>query len=222
VQDRPHGCPQGLVNEAERRARRQAAEAIEGLRHARLAAGIRQAAVARALGVSRQLISTWELGRLHPDLIQLARWGAIPGRDVRLSVYAAGSPLRDAAHISLIARARTTITGPWTWHTEVPVTAEALDRRAFDVVLTGNGVRVGLELITRFVDAQAQIRQANVKLEAGGLDRIILALADTARNRETVRAAAPYVTDSYPRDSRTVLAALRAGQPPSANGLIFA
>jgi hypothetical protein len=97
-----------------------------------------------------------------------------------------------------------------------------LDRRAFDVVLTGNGVQVGLELITRFVDAQAQIRQANLKREAGGLDRMILVLADTARNRDAVREAAAYVTDSYALEGRSVLTALRAGQLPAANGLIFA
>jgi transcriptional regulator with XRE-family HTH domain len=211
-----------LVHEAEQRARRHVDDAIEALRHARLAAGIRQAAVARALGVSRQLISLWELGYLRPDMVQLAQWGAVVGRDVKLMVYAAGSPLRDAAHISLLARTRTTITGPWKWRTEVPVTAEALDRRAFDVVLTGNGVQVGLELITRFVDAQAQIRQANLKREAGGLDRMILVLADTARNRDAVREAAAYVTDSYALEGRSVLTALRAGQLPAANGLIFA
>jgi transcriptional regulator with XRE-family HTH domain len=210
-----------LVREAERQARRQVDDAIRELRNARLAAGLRQSVVAKALGISRQLLSTWELGRVLPDPLQFARWGAVVGRDVRLAVYSAGSALRDSAHVDLLTRARGAIAGPWTWRTEVPVSTEPLDRRAIDVVLTAAGMRIGLELVTRLIDAQALIRQANLKLEAGRLAHMILVLSDTAHNREAVRAAGAYLKDSYPLESRAVLAALRAGQLTAASGAIF-
>jgi len=209
------------VDESGRRARRQVDEAIRDLRHARIAAGIRQLVVANALGVSRPLVSMWERAILIPDAIQFARWGAAVGRDVRLTVYAAGSPLRDEGHLRLFSRARARITGPWSWRTEVRVSANPLDRRAIDVVLVLGPTRIGLELVTRLIDAQAQIRAANLKQEAAGIDRMILVLADTAHNREAVRAAAAYLGSSFPLGARAVLAGLRAGQPPLANGLIF-
>jgi DNA-binding XRE family transcriptional regulator len=210
-----------LIDEAGRRARRQLDDAIRELRSARIAAGIRQQAVATALGVSRPLVSLWERGIIVPDQIQLARWGAAVGRDVRLAVYVAGSPLRDAGHLRLFSRARAGLTGPWSWRTEVRVSSDPLDRRAIDVVLVRGRIRIGFELITRLIDAQAQVRQANLKQEASGVDRMILVLADTAHNREAVRAAAPYLESSFRLRGRPVLAALRAGQIPAANGLVL-
>lgn len=209
------------VDEAGRRARRQVDDAARALREARLAAGLRQLAVARALGVAHQLISMWERGVLLPDPIQFARWGAAVGRDVTLRVHVAGSPLRDVGHIRLLARARKLIGDAWVWRTEVPVSADPLDRRAFDAVLVRGQVRIGLELITRLVDAQGQIRQALLKVESGGLDCMILVLADTRHNRDAVREAAPYLGPSFPGSGRVLLAALRAGELPAANGIVF-
>ena len=175
------------VDEADRRARRQLDETLQDLRDARLTAGLRQVDVARPLHVAHQLISMWERGLLVPDPIQLARWSAVVGRDVTVRAFAGGSPLRDAGHLRLLARAKVAVGGPWTWRGEVAVTSDALDRRAFDAVLSHDDARIGLELITRLTDAQSQARQAALKLEAGDLDRMVLVLADTRHNREAWR-----------------------------------
>lgn len=209
------------VNEAGRRAHRQLEEVVETLRAARRAAGLSQASIASALGNSHQLVSRWERGQQVPDPIQLARWGAVVGRDVPIRAFPAGSPLRDAGQLRLIARARAAIGERWRWRAEVPVSIDPRDRRAFDVVLTAAAGSIGLEAITRLTDAQAQIRAAILKQETAKLDRILLVLADTRHNRAAFVDAAPSLDGAFPTSPRDVQLALRTGRLPAANGVVF-
>ena len=209
------------VDEAGRRARRQLEEVLGTLRAARHAAGLSQVAVGSSLGNSHQLVSEWERGQQVPDPIQLARWGAVVGLDVTIRAFSTGSPLRDAGHLRLIARARALIGGRWTWRTEVPVSTDPRDRRALDVVIAGPAGSIGLEAITRLTDAQAQIRIAILKQQAARLDRLLLVLADTRHNRTAVVDAAPSLGGAFPASPREVLAALRTGRLPPANGIIL-
>jgi transcriptional regulator with XRE-family HTH domain len=207
------------LDEAARRAVRQLAELTADLRAARLAAGLSQRAVARALGCSRQLVTAWESHELEPTPTQLARWGAVLGFDVPFRTYPSGSPLRDAGQLRLLARFRATIGDAWNWRTEVPVTANALERRAFDAVLDRHPLRVGCEAIVHLTDAQAQIRSAILKQEAAQLDRMVLVLADTRNNRAALVDGAPTLLPAFPLASRTVLRELRAGRLPASNGI---
>ena len=209
-------------DQAALRAQRQLDDLVADFRAARAAAGLRQSAVAAKLGYSRQLIALWERGTVVPGLIQLARWGAVVGLDVPLRAFPAGGPLRDVGQLRLLARARILIGDNWGWRTEVPVSNDPRDRRALDVVLTGAAGSIGLEAITRLTDAQAQIRAALLKQKAAQLDRILLVLADTRHNRAAVVDATPSLDGAFPASPREVLAALRTGQLPAANGLSFA
>jgi transcriptional regulator with XRE-family HTH domain len=209
------------IHEAGRRARRQLDELLRNLRSARHAAGLSQVAVATALGKSRQLVSEWERGGEIPDPIQLARWGAIVGLDVPIRAHPAGSPLRDAAQLKLLARARAAINGQWQWHTEVPVSRDPADRRAIDAVLHGTAGRIGLEAISRLTDAQAQIRAAALKQQAAQLDRMVLVMPDTRHNRAAVADASPSLSGAFPASPGEVGRALRAGQLPPSNGILF-
>jgi hypothetical protein len=157
-----------------------------------------------------------------PDPVRLAAWGAVVGFDVSLRAYPAGSPMRDAAQLRLIQRARASIGQGWTWRTEVPVTADPSDRRAFDAVLSNAAGRIGLEAITRLTDAQAQIRAVILKQEAARLDRMVLVLAYTRHNRAALIDAAPTLLPAFPIGVRQTMRALRAGHLPSANGVILA
>jgi 4-hydroxy-L-threonine phosphate dehydrogenase PdxA len=114
------------------------------------------------------------------------------------------------------------IGGHWMWRTEVPVSTDPRDRRALDIVLAGDAGSIGLEALTRLTDAQAQIRAAILKQEAARLDRILLVLADTRHNRAAVVDAAPSLGGAFPALPREVLRALRTGQLPAANGVLFA
>ena len=211
-----------LVEETARRAQRQLTDIVRDLRIARENACLSQGSVADAIRVSHQLISVWERGLVIPDSIQLARWGAVVGLDVVVRAYPGGSPLRDAAQLKLIRRLRQSVGEGWTWRTEVPVSGDQLDRRAFDVVLNRGEIRVGVEAISRLVDAQSQVRTISLKQETAGLECVIIVLADTRHNRAALRDAEPTLRPAFPLDSRAVLGALRAGEMPPANGVVLA
>jgi len=200
---------------------RQLDEAIRNLVDARSQGGLSQEAVAARIGVTRQLISLWERGHVHPNPIQLARWAAVVGLDVTIRASPAGSPLRDAGQLKTLGRARRLIGEQWSWRTEVPVSTEPLDRRAVDAGIRRGAVRIGLEVITRLSDAQAQVRAATLKQEAAGLDRMILILADTQHNRAAVRAAANTFLPAFPVSARGSLLDLRAGRLPRADAVVF-
>jgi transcriptional regulator with XRE-family HTH domain len=213
------GARRNQVDEAARRAERQLADVISDLRAARVSAGLSQGVVSHALRCSRQLIGAWEAGEVEPTAIQLARWGAVLGFDVPLRTFPAGSPLRDAGQLRLLARFQAAVGEAWTWATEAPVTVDPLDRRAFDAVLTRRPFRVGCEAIVRLTDAQAQVRMALLKQEASGVDRLVLVLAETRHNRIALRDGAASIKPAFPLGSREVLRGLRAGRLPTANGI---
>jgi hypothetical protein len=82
-------------------------------------------------------------------------------------------------------------------------------------------IRIGLEVITRLTDAQAQARACLLKQEAANLDRLVLVLAETRLNRAALASALPSLRPSFPLAPRVVLASLRAGGPPAANGIFL-
>lgn len=209
------------VREAVHRARHQQTELVRDLRSARLVSGLSQRRVAAAIGVSHELVSQWEQGAGTPTLMRAAAWGAVVGLDVSLRAFPGGRALRDAGQLRALARARERIGELWAWHTEVPVTADPRDRRAIDAVLRRDGVRIGLEVITRLVDAQAQVRAAALKQQAAGIDRMLLVLANTRHNRAAVASAAASLAPAFPISTRGALAALRAGVAPDQNAVLL-
>ncbi len=209
------------VTEAEHRARQQLDALITDLRAARLAAGVSQARVARAIGRSRPRLSAWERRHARPGILDLARWAAAVGLELSVRAYPGGSPVRDAGQLRALARARPIIGPAWRWRTEVPVSADPRDRRAFDAVISNASGDVAVEIITRLTDAQAQVRAARLKLEAARLDRMILVLPDTRHNRGALAAAVPTLQPSFPLASRDLLREVRNGRRPPANGVLL-
>lgn len=217
------GTRRNPVDEAARHADRQLRAARDDLRNARLAAGLSQRSVGRAVGRSRQEIGAIERGELVDiGLVQLARLAAAVGLDVPIRTFAGGSPLRDAAQLSLLERFRVAIGPSLPWRTEVPVSRDPLDRRAFDAVLALGRTSVGVEAITRLTDLQAQIRAITLKQATAGFASVVLVLADTRHNRRAVHDGETTLGAAFPLPPRIVLAALRAGTPPSGNGYVLA
>lgn len=208
------------IVEAERAGRRQLADLIRELRLQRIVGGYSQRTVADAIGCSRQLLADWERGVIVPGVLSLMRWGAAVGLEVQLRAFAVGSKLRDSGQLRLLDRARRAI-GNWTWRTEVPASSDPSDRRAIDAVLSGPAGRIGVEAITRFSDAQAHVRAAVLKQQSASLDRFILLLADSRHNRQAVRDAGPTLLPAFPLSGRQLLADLRAGRLPAANGVLL-
>ena len=61
------------------------------------------------------------------------------------------------------------------------------DRRAWDAVIGIARVRIGVEAETRARDEQELERRLSLKRRDGGVDHVILLLADTRSNRLFVR-----------------------------------
>lgn len=209
------------VEEASRRAQRQLDDVLRDLVTARHNAGLSQATVARAIGVSRPLVAGWERNAIVPRLEQLARWAAVLGLDVSLRTFPAGPPLRDAGQVRLLDRFGRLIGDAWTLIPEAPVSVDPSDRRAFDLLLRRPGRRVAVEAIGRLADHQGQLRPIRLKQQAAGDARLVVLLADSRHNRHAVRAAADMLATSFPCSPRAALASLRAGEEPRADTLLL-
>jgi len=210
-----------LVAEAGRRAVLQLESVVRDLRSARFNAGLSQSAVASAIGVSRPLLAAWEAGRIRPTVVHLGQWSAVVGLDLTIRAYPGGPALRDAGQLRILGRLRIAIGDGWTWRTEVPISADPRDMRAFDAVLARGNRRVAVEAIGRLVDAQGQVRPIMLKQEASGIERVMLVLADSRHNRAALTGARPTVEPAFPASARHALAALRAGELPNANAVVM-
>lgn len=209
------------LDEATILGRRLQAALGSELRSARLARGLRQIDVARAISVSDAQVSRTEHGLLPKlGVSDLARHGAVVGLRLNARFFPTGGGLRDEAQLSLLRRLRARISNRWSWRLEAPLD-RAGDLRAFDAVLTNGGATVAVEAITRLHDVQAQLRAITVKQRDGGIGSLVLLLAATHANRRSLASAADLLTTTFPFGSKATLAALEAGEAPTANGLVL-
>jgi transcriptional regulator with XRE-family HTH domain len=206
-----------VVDRATQRAHRTIRDLGTELLEARQAAGVTQRDVGAAAHVSASTVSRVERG-LVPDVsvLLVARLFGVVGLDLGARAYPAGPPLRDAAHLALLARLRAILHPGLRWQTEVPVTGR--DLRTWDATLS-TGVRTaGVEAETRVRDMQALDRRVQLKRQDAEIDVVILVLSDTHWNRRVVREHAPAL-GNYPLRTRDVVAALRHGLVPEASGI---
>ena len=158
-------------------------------------------------------------GRRRASVVELAAIGATVGRDFRLQAYPAGDPIRDAGQQRLLARFRARLHPGLVMPTEVPLPIQG-DMRAWDAVIRGVDWRRPAEAETVLDDIQALERRLALKIRDGGVDGVILVIADTRRNRQAL-AAAPGSFPAFDRNARRVLSALAAGRDPVGSSLIL-
>lgn len=190
------------------------------LRDARLAAGLSQARIGSASGLSQQTISRYELGQHpYPDLLQAARVATVLGLELRVQTYPTGGQLRDAAHFRLINRFLARVPPTISHRLEAPV--QRGDLRAWDVLLSVDGTQFGVIAETRIRDLQALLRREHRKQLDGGVDRLILLVAETRHNRETLASTGSLMQAEFPLRTRAVMAAFRSGRAPAGNGIVL-
>jgi transcriptional regulator with XRE-family HTH domain len=194
---------------------------------ARLNAGLSQEAVASAAGLSRPQYGRIERGRSpHVSIRAVARLGAVLGLEASLKFYPVGDPVRDAAHLALLGRLQGRCHPSLSWRTEVPLPISG-DRRAWDAMIgrlaspSGGLKSSGVEAETHPRDVQALDRKLALKERDGGVDRVLLVIADTRHNREFVRAHAATLRVRFPVDQRVALRAIADGRDPGGNALIL-
>ncbi len=188
---------------------------------ARVARGLSQESVGRALGVSAATVSRLEHGGAeNASLRILHRAASIVGLELSARLFPGGQPLRDGAHVSLLERLRARLGAGLAWRTEVPLPAPG-DQRAWDALIRGATFRMGVEAETRPIDAQALDRRLALKQRDGGVDHVCLLLADTRHVRSFVRLYGDQLRASFPVPGRLALAALERGVDPGGGTVIM-
>src|SRR3954454_16871163 len=87
------------VDRGTRSAARLVRDAGEEIRRARIAAGLSQGTIARAMSVSHSTISRLERGAVrNVSVVSLSRAAAVVGLELTVRTYPVASPLRDHAH----------------------------------------------------------------------------------------------------------------------------
>jgi transcriptional regulator with XRE-family HTH domain len=190
------------------------------LRRGRTGAGLSLRAVGSAAKVHH--VRVWRFERGEPTNLRLEDIGAIAavvGLDLSIRAYPAGDAIRDVAHARLLERFRRELHPSLRWHTEVPF-PEPGDLRAWDAVTGRAAWRVGVEAETVIDDSQALDRKLALKRRDGGVELVVLLIADTPRNRRAL-AASPGAFADLPLRTRQMLTCLRAGEQPTDSGVVL-
>jgi transcriptional regulator with XRE-family HTH domain len=191
------------------------------IRVARTDRGLSLRAVALAVGLSATHVSRIERGR-SPEVpvLVLARLLSVVGLELSCRAYPTGHPVRDAAHVALLDRFRRLLHRSLTFVTEVPL-PRAGDLRAWDGLVRGPGWMMAVEAETRPRDRQALDRRIALKLRDGGLDAVVLVLADTRANRALLRTDGAAWTTRYPILGRRAVELLGAGVHPGGSAIVL-
>lgn len=193
----------------------------EELAISRRAAGLSLSEVGRRANVSHHVVARIERGDPGSMSIDaVARIAAVVGLRLSASLHPDGDAVRDRGHLALLERFRSRRGPSVTFRAEVPMPIEG-DRRSADCVIAdgAHGLEAIVEAETRLDDVQALERAIAGKQRDLGISRAILLVADTKHNR-TVIAATPELRRRFPVDTRTCLAALKAGRDPGGDALV--
>jgi transcriptional regulator with XRE-family HTH domain len=192
------------------------------VRQARVAAGLSQDVVAKAIGVSHSKVGRFERGSVRdPSLEFMGAYCAVVGLDLAIRAYPAGDPMRDRAQLALLERLRSRLHPSLRWRTEVPLPIDR-DLRAWDAEIAGRQPqhwRARVEAETRIADGQALERRLTLKFRDDPGGHLVLLISDTRANRATLRSLRAGLKELLPLGTREVLAAFGAGRDPGASGV---
>jgi transcriptional regulator with XRE-family HTH domain len=190
------------------------------VRGARRMAGISQDTLGAAAGLSGSEVGRIERGEAPwLTVVHAARLLSVLGLDLWTGAYPAGPPLRDAGHLRLLASFEARMPSSVRCVREWPI-PNARDRRAVDLFLDGFPLRTGVEAETMLDDIQALQRDINLKRRDAGLERMILLVRDSQRNRHILRST-DALRRMMPLDTRAVMSALSRGHDPGADGIVI-
>ena len=202
-----------------RRATQIRTDIASELRAARLAADVTQSHVARVAGLTQPSISRAETPSAGPVSIEaLAVHSAVLGMQLSVKTYPVGSPVRDAAHLELLARFRLAVYDGFGWHPEALI-GQRGDLRAWDVLLSGP-VRIGVDAETRLRDIQSLQRKTGAKARDSGVDRVVLVVSNSRHNRRVLNEHALALSGTFRLGHMATMDALRAGRDPGDNGIV--
>jgi len=207
------------IYEGDRQLRRAAIRFGEEFRELRLASGLSQAAVARAIGVSRSVVCRMEAGDEKVAGYIRARAAAVLGAEFRFGLYPSGPALiRDAAQASLVERVLALRHPSWRATVEAPVPGPG--RRSTDLRLERSGEIVLMEVETRIRSLETVVREGQEKRAAilaahpGVRAHVVLVVPSTRHHREVARALPETIRAAFPVPSEELSRALRSEVGP--------
>jgi transcriptional regulator with XRE-family HTH domain len=215
-----------IVRNGIRRLRQQAQRNGEHLRALRQRANVSQAAVARAIGVHRSVISRLESGDPSVGLAIRCMAAELLGAEISLTAYTIDSPrIHDRAHARLVERLVRSAHSAWRIQPEAPVLGPV--RRSVDLRLDGETDIVLFEVESRFSRVEEIMRECRAKADAvaatagGRRVHVVLVLPRTRHNRAVVAAARETLRHAFPVESTELLAALTGGGPWPGSGILW-
>jgi len=208
------------IDRGRRDAQRHLREIGIELREARIAAGLSQGRVGRAVGVSHSAISRIEAAAAASvPLARLDHIAAVLGLRIGLRAYPVGQPLRDEAQLALLARLRARLHPTLRWQTETPLPIQG-DLRSWDASIAGPGWVAYVDAETRIRDAQALERRTLLKGRDTGTDRVLLVIADTRSNRAILGSLASPLLGARIAPN-VALSALASGRDPGGSAVLI-
>jgi hypothetical protein len=181
--------------------------------------------VATRAHVSQASVARLEAGDLRLSVLLVGSVFSALGMDISIKAYPAqGVRLRDSGQIVLAEVIRAAAHSTWRVLFEEPIGGPS--GRAADVLLLGTRSGIHIEIESALVDLQAQLRKGQIKRD--GLEQryerklaFVLALGESERNRNAVRATADLIRAALPAPMREVMNSVRTGQPLERDGLIW-
>jgi len=209
------------------RGRRLVADLARELDGARTSSGLTYAELGRAVGLSGDQVARICRGDSpNVSVIRLSTLLATVGMDLTARAFPSGPPIRDAAHVALLARLRAELSSGLAWRLEVPVVPTApfgggpVDRRAWDAVIEGDAWSIGVEAETRLGDLQALYRRIALKQRDGSVQFVLLLVNDTAHNRQILALDGTEIRSRFGGTTTRVLRCLRSGTSLQGNSLL--
>lgn len=154
------------------------------------------------------------------SISDLAAAFSILGHEMSADVHPMGDPIIDRGHQALIMRFRELLSAHFRVVAEAPL-PYAGDRRSWDILLRLAGQLTGVEAETRIRDVQALVRRIRARERDGGVDHILVVLADTRINRRLVAELRVALGTRFAASPRAILGALRSGQPLPGSAVIL-
>lgn len=210
----PMATRETRLNRGRRRGESLTRRLVNELVVARQSRNISQRRLAAELHRSQSEL--WRLEHVEPlrriSLVDLAEVASALGLELAASLYPVGDPIRDKGHIALLGRFRALLSPAYRVTAETPLPLPG-DRRSWDLLLRLDGTLIGVECETRVRDGQALVRHIRERERDGGVDHVVLILAESAANRRLLPQLREMLGDRFATPARVALACLRSGTP---------
>jgi len=188
-------------------------------------AGLTQREVADLIGVAPSNLWRLEAGQVAGVTVErLSEIASVLGYEISLGIHPVGDPVRDKGQLAVGRRLQAMLSERWRVTDETPLPG-AGELRAWDKLLRLVGAvpphLVGVDIETRVTDIQALTRRTRIRERDGGVDAIVLVLADSAHNRRIADELRVNLGRAYATSPRSILRSLRSGERLVGGGVVL-